>query len=117
MEDLNVNATIWAMLMNSTLQAAVHLGQDFDQYLRFVKNHFWSSLKKLFEETEKLIKNQTEITGVSMIDYEEHTWSATSLVCDRIHQISKAKTNVFANSVLCLGDTKRKPERGLEREN
>ena len=29
-------------------------------------------MKKLFKETEKLIKNQTEIiTGVSMIDYEE----------------------------------------------
>ena len=39
--------------MKITVQAAVHLGQDYDQNLRLVKNHFWSSLKKLFKETEK----------------------------------------------------------------
>ena len=31
MEDLDVNAAIWRMSMNTTLQAAVHLGQDYDQ--------------------------------------------------------------------------------------
>ena len=51
-EDLDVNAAIWGIFMNATLQAAVHLGQDYDQNLRFVKNHIWSSLKKLFKETE-----------------------------------------------------------------
>ena len=49
MEDLNVNAAIWWMFMNTILQAAVHLGQDYDQNLRCIKNHFWSSLKKLFK--------------------------------------------------------------------
>ena len=66
-------------------------------------------MKKLFKETEKLIKNQTQIIGVSMIDYKEYTWSATSLLCDRIHQISNAKTYVFADSVLCLGGIKENP--------
>ena len=109
MEDLDVNAAIWGMFMNTTLQAAVHLGQDYDQNLRFVKNHFWSSWNKLFKETEKMIKDQKEITGVSMIDYGDYTWSATSLLCDRIHQISNAKTYVFADSVLCLGGIKENP--------
>ena len=109
MEDLIVNAAIWRMIMNATLQAAVHLGQDYDQNLRFVENRFWCSLKKLFKETEKLIKNKTEIIGVSMIDYGDHTWSATSLLCDRIHQISTAKTYVIADSVLCLGDFQENP--------
>ena len=68
MEDLNVNAAVWWRFMNTTLQAAVHLGQDCDQNLRFAKNHFWSSLKMFFKETEKLIKNQTEINGVATID-------------------------------------------------
>ena len=36
MGNLNVNAAIWRMFMNTTLQAAVHLGQDFDQNLRSV---------------------------------------------------------------------------------
>ena len=109
MEDLDVKAAIWGMFLNTTLQAAVHLGQDYDQNLQFVENHFWISLKKLFKETEILIKDQKEITGVSMIDYEEYTWSATSLLCDRIHQISNAKTYVFADSVLCLGGIKENP--------
>ena len=34
------NAAIWGLFMNTTPQAAVHLGQDYDQNLRFVKNHF-----------------------------------------------------------------------------
>ena len=78
MEDLNMNAVMWGMFLNTTLQAAVHLGQDYDQNLRFVENHFWSSLKKLFKETEKLIKNQTEIIDLSTIHYGDYTWSATS---------------------------------------
>ena len=61
MEDLDVKAAIWGVCLITTPQAAVHLGQDFDQNLRFAENHFWSSLKKLFKETEKMIKNQTEI--------------------------------------------------------
>ena len=59
-DDLNVNEAIWRLFLNTTLQAAVHLGQEYDQNLRSAENHFWSSLKKLFEETEKLIKNQTD---------------------------------------------------------
>ena len=40
MEDLNVNAAIWRMFMKTALQAAVHLGQENDQNLPFVKNDF-----------------------------------------------------------------------------
>ena len=39
MEDPDVNAAIWGMFLNTTPQAAVHLGQDYDQNLRFVKNN------------------------------------------------------------------------------
>ena len=109
MDDLNVNAAIWEMFTNTTLQAAVHLGQDFEHNLRFIKNHFWNSLRQLFKETERLIKNQTEINGVSMIDCEEHTWSETSLLCDKACQITNAKTYVFADSVLCLVGIKEIP--------
>ena len=41
------------MFMNTALQATVHLVQDYDQNIRFAKNHFWSSFKKLFTESEK----------------------------------------------------------------
>ena len=48
MEDLNVNLAIWGMFMDSTLQAAVHLGQDYEANLRFVKNNLWDSVGVLF---------------------------------------------------------------------
>ena len=95
---------LFGEFMSTTFQAASHLGQDYDQILRFVKNHFWSSVKKLFKETEKLFKDQKEITGVSLIDYADCTWSATNVLCDRVNQI--LKTCVFADSALCLGGTK-----------
>ena len=38
-EDLNVFWAIWRMFMNTTLRAAVHLGNDYDTNLRFVKNY------------------------------------------------------------------------------
>ena len=44
MEDLDVNAAIWGIFLNTTLQAPVHLGQDYEVNLRFVKNHLWKSL-------------------------------------------------------------------------
>ena len=66
-------------------------------------------MKPLFQVTEKLIKNHTEISGLTTIDYEEVTWSATSLQCDKAFQITHVKTYVFADSVLRLGSMKEKP--------
>ena len=102
MDDLDVNMAIWGIFLNTTLQATVHLGQDCDTHLRFVKNHLWNSVGQLFNENEKLISEQTEITGVSTIDFKELTWMSTSLLCSRAHQITNAKTNVFSDSVLCV---------------
>ena len=39
MEDIDVNAAIWGMFMSTTLRAAVHLGQHYDQNLRFANDH------------------------------------------------------------------------------
>ena len=40
-DDLDVNIAIWGIFLNTTLQAAVHLGQDYEAKLRFVKNHLF----------------------------------------------------------------------------
>ena len=40
MDDLDVNMTMWCIFLNTTLRAAVHLGQDYEANSRFVKNHF-----------------------------------------------------------------------------
>ena len=99
----DVNMAIWCMFLNTTLQAAVHLGQDYEANLRFVKNHFWNSVGQLFNETGKLISEQTEITGINTNNFKELTSMSTSLLCSRAHQITNAKTYVFSDSVLCVG--------------
>ena len=57
-----MNMATWGIFLNTTLQAAVHLGQDHDANLRFVKNHLWNRVGQLFIETGKLISEQKEIT-------------------------------------------------------
>ena len=38
LKDLDVNTAIWCIFMSVTLQAAVHLGQDFTENVRSTKN-------------------------------------------------------------------------------
>ena len=57
--------------MSVTLQAAVHLGQDCSQNLRSTKNQPLKSVKQLFRTTEKLIKDQMEIKGLSTLDWNQ----------------------------------------------
>ena len=78
------------------------LGQDYEANLRYVKNHLWKSVGQLFNENEKLISEQTEITGVSTINFKELTWMLTSFLCSRAYRITNAKTYVFSDSVLCV---------------
>ena len=49
------------------------LGQDYMENLRFAKNQLLKSLKELFRVTEKLIKDQREITGLTTVDYKQAT--------------------------------------------
>ena len=58
MDDLDLNMANWGMLLNGTLRAAVHLGQDYEANLRYVKNNLWNSVGLLFQETRKLISEQ-----------------------------------------------------------
>ena len=51
MNDLDVNMAIWCTFLNATLRAAVHLGQDHEANLRYVKNNFRNSVGQLFNET------------------------------------------------------------------
>ena len=57
--------------MSVTFQAAVHLGQDFQQNLRSVKNQSSKSVGQSFRTTEKLIKDHKEIAGLSTIDWNQ----------------------------------------------
>ena len=99
-DDLDVKKAVWSVFLNTTLQAAVHLGQDYEANVRFVKNHFWNSVGQLFnEKVKKLISEQTEITCVSKHNnFKELTRMSRSILCSKAFQITNAKTNVFSDS-------------------
>ena len=50
-----------------TLHAAVHLGQDYTENLRYAKNQPLKSLRQLFQGTERLITDQAEITRLTQL--------------------------------------------------
>ena len=77
--------------------------------LRCLKNNnLWSCVGQLFNENEKQIGEQTEITGVNTINFEEPTWMSTSLLCSRAYQITNAKTYVFSRlCALCRKNGRR----------
>ena len=60
MDDLDVSMAIWDIFLNTTLRAAVHLGQDHEAYLRNVTNNLWNSVGQLFRKTGKLISQHNE---------------------------------------------------------
>ena len=53
MNDLDVNMAIRSIFLNATLRAAVHLGQDCEVNLRFVKN------QRCHVDVDKLIVQQS----------------------------------------------------------
>ena len=54
---------------------------------------------QLFNETRKLISEQTEITGKR----KNLRGCRQALLCSRAYQITNAKAHVFSDSVLCVG--------------
>ena len=52
-------------------------------------------MKQLFQVTERLTKDQTEIGGLTKIDNEQLTKRSTTLSCDKAIEITTAKTYVF----------------------
>ena len=86
-----------------TQQAAVHLGNGHWENVHSTKNQPKSTVKQLFDVTIKLVKEQTEIRGISVINWQEHSWKRTTLLADRAVRLSTAKANVFSDSVLYMG--------------
>ena len=117
MDDVDVNMAIWNIFLNNTLRAAVHLGQDHEANVRYVKNHFWNSVGQLFNENERLIGERKVITGVSTIHFKDFTWMSTSLLCSKAYQVTNATAYVFSDSVLCVGKNGRWSCCNLEEQN
>ena len=73
------------------------------------KNQPLKSLRQLFQVTQRLITDQTEITGLTTSDRQQLMWRETTLLCERVVQIANSKTDAFSDSVLCLGGTSTEP--------
>ena len=86
MEDLDVNT-----IMSVNLQAAVHLGKDYAENLNFIQNHSKRTLKQLFNVTEKLIRDQKDISGIPVINWQQLMWQRTTLLTDKAAQFATAK--------------------------
>ena len=59
-------------------------------------------MKQLFDVTSKLVREQTEIQGISLIDWQEDIRKRTTLLTDRAVRLSTAKAYVFSDSLLCM---------------
>ena len=84
-------------------------GKDYSENLRSTKNQPLKSLRQIFQVTERLIKDQTESTGLTTIDWQQPMWRETTLLNDKAVQFATAKTYVFSDSVLCLGGISDEP--------
>ena len=81
-----------------TQQAAFHLGNDNLENLHSTQNQAQRTMKQLFDVTEKLASGQTEIHGISVINWQDKSWKMTILLNDRAVQLSTAKVYVFSSS-------------------
>ena len=70
--------------------------------LHSTKNQCKRTLKQLFNAIGKLNKDQNEIQGMSVINWQQQSWQKTTLLIDMAVQLSNAKTDVFSDSVLCM---------------
>ena len=95
LKDLDVNSNLRYIYVCHGLQAAVHLGRDYILNLRSVKNRSSKLVQHFFRTTEKLIQEQTEITGLSTINWNQLTWRESSLLRDRAVRFLKSKISVF----------------------
>ena len=100
--------------MSVTLQAAVHLGKDHTEKLRSTKNQPKKSLRQLFQVTQKLITDPTEITGLTTNEWPQPMCRETTLLTDRAVQFATDKTYVFSDSMLGLGGISDEPVKAWE---
>ena len=83
--------------------------------LQFIWIDYTENLRsQFFQVTQRLITDQTEITGLATIDWQQVVRTETTLLIDRAVQFATAKTNVFSDSVLCLGGISIEPVKAWE---
>ena len=68
------------MFVKVTLQAAVRLGNDYLENLHSSKIQPQRQVKQSFDVTKKLVRDQKEIQGMSLIDWQRSSWKKDDFV-------------------------------------
>ena len=104
MDQIDTNLAMWRIFMTTCTKAAVHLGKDYEENLRVVRNtNFWE-LRPFFTTAQCLILNQKEEAfGVNTVDWDKSPWMKRTLVHEYTVKLLTAEVYVFPESVLCLG--------------
>ena len=109
MNDFDTNSLIRRMLMSATLDAAVHLGQNY------LENLFYQKSDTMNDKT--IVRRVTEVDHRSNRDSRDiKDWLAhrpltkDNFVEGHGSQLSTAKVCVFSDSVLCLSKMNPHPE-------
>ena len=106
----------WKMFMASSMMAAIHLGPDFLNNSEINKNTRFENIENLFKITQQSIKEDSEeILNVRSLDYSSPSWTRATLFNDKAIKWAKAKTSVYADSVLCIGRNDHEPGAAEER--
>ena len=63
--DLDTNSFLWRVFVSAAVDAAVCLGTHYLVNVHSTKNQAQRTIRKLFDASQKLITDQTEIQGVS----------------------------------------------------
>ena len=105
-----VNEHILGFCMSTTVKAAVHLEQDYQENLRTIKKTDFEKIKTLLKISQKSILNQKDETfEISTIEWNFTPWMRTTLLHDGAIKLSKAEVHVYSDSVLCLGKNHEHP--------
>ena len=78
------------------MKAAVHLGRKYQEHLRTTKNTDFNKIKHLFDFTEIVLDQDQELYGLESV--------RSTLLNDKVFELSTAKVYVFSDSVICLGE-------------
>ena len=79
--------------MSTTMEAAVHLGQNYTDNLEVHRNTNFEELQNLFDITQRLIlHHQAEILNVSPIDWTAPSWTRSTLTHDQVLKWTKVKS-------------------------
>ena len=94
--------------MPTTMKAAIHLGEDYNENLVAYRNTNFDALKTWFDIGQTLILNQKhEILNSSTVEWQFTPWMRSTVPHDKVIMLSKANVTCLSRlSSLCGKDAR-----------